>query len=189
MDTICFDKVTFTMYLSILISILVYIGYYYFSLCKDNMDATLLNNTIENALSQLTNTLKDNQLSSNSNSDKPNRFVNKIYNPLESPERIYPGGSFTEPGYDGYTQNQMIGYINGPGGHFPLFGRFHDPSRMDRWDYYTMPDTRNKIKIPLKTKNHSELYDDDSLTIPELGGTFTVKIYEKQGNRYNPNIY
>lgn len=53
---------------------------------------------------------------------------------------------------------------------------------------YVINNDRSRIKIPFKTKNNNELYDGDTIDIPELGNGFVFKKYENEGIRYNPNI-
>jgi hypothetical protein len=115
-------------------------------------------------------------------------LLEKIYNPLASPESIYPSGGINRRGYDAYQQYQMIGYIDGGSGQYPIFGRQKYPGRTDKMEYYTMNESRGRIKIPFKTKNYNELYDGDAVIIPELGGDFIFKKYEIENVRYNPNM-
>lgn len=108
-------------------------------------------------------------------------FIKNIYNPLTSPEAMYHGN------YDSYSQNQMIGFLNGPEGQFPVFSRQHTPGRSDRMEYYTINNERGRVKIPIITRNYSEIYDSDIVEVPELGGPFTFVKYANIENRYNPN--
>ena len=106
-----------------------------------------------------------------------NRFLEKIRNPLVNPDTIYPGN------YDSYNIFQQIGFVTGDAGRFPIFGRWHD-TRGNKWEYYMIDDSRNHIKIPLKTKNFNELYDGDSVST-EMG-TLTFKKYDTEQYRYDP---
>ena len=92
------------------------------------------------------------------------------------------------PAYDGYQQYQMLGYITGQQGQFPVFGRYKYPGKTDKLEYYTINDSRGRVKIPFKTINYNELYDGDSVNIDELGGSYIFKKYQDEGLRYNPNI-
>jgi hypothetical protein len=116
------------------------------------------------------------------------KFLDKIYNPLAPPENVYPGGNFNTRGYDGYQQYQMLGYLSGSQGQFPVFGRYKYPGKTDKLEYYTINDSRGRVKIPFKTKNYNELYDGDSVSINEIGGEYTFRKYDDEGLRYNPNI-
>lgn len=116
------------------------------------------------------------------------QMLDKIYNPLVSPEPIYASGRINNQGFDGYNQYQMLGYLSGQiGEQFPVFGRYKYPGKSDKYEYYTINEGRGRIKIPFKTKNFNELQDGDKILIPELGDlTFTK--YEIETQRYNPNI-
>jgi hypothetical protein len=114
-----------------------------------------------------------------------NALLEKIYNPLVSPERYYPGGRFNLPSYTDY---QMIGFIHKDNERYPLYGRHKYPGRSDRWEYYVIDETRNRLKIPFATKGDIELYSGDATDIPGLGSGFQVNIYEYESPRYNPNI-
>jgi hypothetical protein len=75
----------------------------------------------------------------------------------------------------------------------PLMGR-KTYNRSNKWVYYTATDKYNQIKLPLSHngKNCSgeygcdEFMDGDTINIPELNGTFTVKIYENGSLQYIP---
>ena len=113
------------------------------------------------------------------------KFLDKVYNPLTSPDNTLPNPTFNSLGYDAYQNYQMIGYITNNINQYPIYGKYHYPNKSDRWDYYTI---NNQIKIPIYTKNYQELYDGDTVIIPELNNdTFTFKKYNNS-IQYNPNI-
>lgn len=210
MDRICFERPTFNMYMFILICVIVYLMYFKFSeqyqgttfdpyinMSKDKLYEKVL---------ELKDTLHDTQLKEQkcqiqldtlknsipSQVNPPvlqNKFLDKIYNPLSPPENVYPGGNFNTRGYDGYQQYQMLGYLSGSQGQFPVFGRYKYPGKTDKMEYYTINDSRGRIKIPFKTKNYNEMYDGDSVIIDDLGGSYTFKKYDDEGLRYNPNLF
>jgi hypothetical protein len=114
-----------------------------------------------------------------------NALLEKIYNPLVAPERYYPGGRINLPSYSDY---QMIGFIYKDNERYPLFGRHKYPGRSDRWEYYVMDETRNRLKIPFATKGDNELYSGDTADIAGLGSGFQVNIYDYESPRYNPLV-
>lgn len=208
MDRICFEKPTFNMYLFILICVLLYLLYFRFAeyYSQFEMPKGLSTDQLYNTVLKLKDSLHDSQLreqkcqiqlqslknninTSNNNNNIQLKFLEKIYNPLAPPENIYPSGNFNSRGYDAYQQFQMLGYLTGPQGQFPVFGRYKFPGKTDKMEYYTINDSRGRIKIPFKTTNYNELYDDDSINIDELGGTYIFKKYTDEGLRYNPNIF
>lgn len=113
------------------------------------------------------------------------RLLNKIYNPLVSPERIYPGGRLGTSSYDNY---QMMGFVFQGDQRYPLYGRYKYPGKTDKYEYYLIDETRNRLKIPFKSPNYNELFDGDNINVPELGGGFEVKLYEYENFRYDPTV-
>lgn len=217
MDRICFERPTFNMYLFILICVVSYLVYFRWSQIQVNNqnvekfgsfepEKDFSKDELYNKMLQLKDVLHDSQLKeqrcqiqlnslmkqtsqqSVQHQGLQSKFLDKIYNPLSPPENVYPGGNFNSRGYDGYQQFQMIGYLTGTQGQFPVFGRYKYPGRSDKMEYYTINDSRGRIKIPFKTKNYNELYDGDSTSIAELGGEYTFHKYEDEGLRYNPNF-
>lgn len=199
---ICFDRPNFYMYITILIAVIGFLAYYFSSSKEKLADIDLYGDLDDTSLKQKMKELKDElyqtkllatkcdeafsksqQMSKETSTQ--DRFLNKIYNPLASPEQAYPGGNF----YDGYMENQMLGFITNATGQYPIMGRYHSPGKTDKYDYFTINEGRNKIKIPVKTKNYNELYDGDQVTVPEFSNLpFTFKKYENEGSRYNPRI-
>jgi len=112
------------------------------------------------------------------------RSYRAMRDPLTPPERLYPGGGLGMPAYDGF---QQLGFIfgNSSNDRFPLYGRYKYPRRSDKYEYYIIDESRNRLKIPFKSKNDNELYDGDTIIIPEISvDPFTVKLYEYKGFRY-----
>lgn len=208
MDRVCFDRPTFNMYLFILVCIIFYLIYFkissehyheqefnqYSGLSKDKLYDKVLelkDNLYDVQLKEQKCQIELNSIKNQKQVAHPvtqNKFLDKIFNPLAPPENVYPGGNFNSRGYDGYQEYQMLGYLSGNNGQFPVFGRYKYPNKTDKFEYYTINDSRGRIKIPFKTKNYNELYDGDSIDINELEGSYTFKKYEDEGLRYNPNI-
>lgn len=204
---VCFSRQDFNTYMVMLLFLLAYILYILYSQRQEHMaNADLLSSLtaaeLKDKIQDLENKLFNIQLAEQRcqsdlqasrealiNGGVQTRFINKIYNPLAPPLNIIPEGTFSTPPYDAYQMYQNIGYLTSNGRQFPLFGRYKYPGRSDRWEYYTIDDSRGRIKIPFKTVNYNELYDGDNVTIAELGGNFGVKIYDNDGLRYDPNVY
>lgn len=115
-------------------------------------------------------------------------LLNKIYNPLVSPNRYYPGGRLNEPSVLTYDDYQQIGFIYKDNERYPLFGRHKYQGRTDRWEYYVIDESRNRLKIPFLSKNDEELYNNDTISINGLGNDFNIQIYDYETFRYNPNL-
>ena len=101
--------------------------------------------------------------------------------------------NITTQGVGHYTQLGIL--HNGSETILPLMGRqTHIRSHM--WNYYTLTNDALPVRIPLSTNGRScdtsngcnELYSGDSVLVPELGGKFTVKLYDRTP-RYIPYLY
>jgi hypothetical protein len=147
----------------------------------------IANNKIQNDNTQMKNLQMQNKALQNISLQ--NKFLDKLYNPLSPPENIIASGTFNTPPYDAYTTYQNLGYLTGNGTQYNVFGRWIHPNRSDRWQFYVINNERSRIKIPFKTTNNNELYDGDTIDIPELGNGFVFKKYENEGMRYNPFIF
>jgi hypothetical protein len=193
MDQICFSKGTFSMFSFILLAMGCYLVYFtYKQYESENMTRNEKILKLESKLDQEMFKIKTESKTQATNKigiEDQNRFLRVVYDPLKSPEQIYPGGSFSERGFDSTNQNQMVGYISNVSGQYPLYARSHD-NRNDRFEYYTINEGRNKIKIPISTKNFNQLYDGDSVNVPDFSTTpFIFKEYQTEGNRYNPRVF
>ncbi len=127
------------------------------------------------------------QLSNNNSTNIQQKFLNKIYNPLAPPENVYGGGRLNQRGYDSYQQFQMIGYLSSNGEQYPVFARDKYPGRSDKQEYYTINDSRNRVKIPFKTTNWNELFSGDTIDIPEISNGLVFTKYDTNTLRYDPN--
>jgi len=123
----------------------------------------------------------------------------KAFDPLEDPTRR-PDVGFLPPIHvkrvidfptRGMPDNyQQLGILvkegDGDNKILRLFGRRQFPGS-NRFDYYTALNMGNdQIKVPLEVKK--ELYDDDTVTVSELGNEYTVKIHKYDSPRYYPDI-
>jgi len=208
-SSICFEKDDFNLYLFLLVTFVVYLLYIimvinnsgikkysnYDSLKESKLDKNNVNlidkiNELQNQIKLMSDTKiqTKNTERLQQNISLQNKFLDKLYNPLSPPENIIESGTFNTPRYDAYTTYQNLGYLTGNGTQYNVFGRWMYPNKSDRWQYYVINNDRSRIKIPFKTKNNNELYDGDTIDIPELGNGFVFKKYENEGFRYNPNI-
>lgn len=106
--------------------------------------------------------------------------MQRIYNPLVGPERIYPNLN------NDYSNYQQLGFISSGMLRLPLFGR-RKYRRSDKWEYYVIDNSENKIKIPIKTVSDNELYSGEAIQFD--GQNFSVFLYDIDTIRYNPDIY
>lgn len=167
MSQVCFSTTSYIMTTVIMISVVVFlaaISYYY----KDKLDQL---GTIQDLKTLIQKQNLKSQYS-------PITVIKQ--QPIEHlPERRYIGRN------DFSDNSQQVGFIfNTSGERYPLYENRRDT----RYYYHIIDNTRNGIRIIIETRRNEQLSDDEVITIPELGGSFTVKLYEYSGNRYNPFI-
>jgi hypothetical protein len=85
---------------------------------------------------------------------------------------------------------------NGDSTILPLFGRpLH--SNRNKWQYYTMSDKNNMVKLPVSKGGRSctdqvvgcdELYNGDNVYVECYGDVFNVTVYENEQPRYIPYV-
>jgi hypothetical protein len=133
----------------------------------------------------------------------------KLLNKLESKTNHIPAESnipketvriVNVPVFNKNTQHvdsyRQVGVLHAQGSVLPLLGRrVHSGST--NWNYYTLTNDAMSLRIPLTYNNKmctdttgcNELYDNDTVSIPELGATFTVRMYQESPHTYNPYVY
>lgn len=202
---ICFQESDFKLYLFLFILIIIYFSYIFFqqkeSMANIDLYQSFTKEELKNKLNEIQNELYKSKLAEqkceielnslkqndfNGNNFVQNKLLNKIYNPLVAPERIYPGGRFNTPKYSNY---QIIGFIYKDEERYPLYGRPKYAGKTDKYEYYIIDESRNRLKIPFKSKNDNELYSGDIINIPGIGSGFNVNIYEYDNFRYDPTIF
>ena len=85
--------------------------------------------------------------------------------------------------------------MNSPEMILPLMGRPLYVSR-DKWNFYTMKDSNNMVKLPITHKNKSctneygcdNLYNGDTVYVEGYNDTFKVTIYDNQVMQYIPYL-
>ncbi len=94
-----------------------------------------------------------------------------------------------------YRQIGILKRMNGPEMILPLMGRPLYVGR-DKWQYYTMSDSNNQIKLPVSFKSRSctseygcdEISNGDSVYVDGIDATFQTTIYDNATMRYIPFI-
>lgn len=185
------------MYTLIFICLCIYYSYFYYYKYKEHISTTEINSGLSqlelvDRLKKLQNKLHnlqiDNQIcnsnlvfcTTNLNKSKSSNASNA--STTTGPERQYISPTDSS---DTYT---VLGFVYKANERYPLYGRHKYPGRSDRWEYYIIDESRNRLKIPFETTNNNELFDGDYINIPTLGDSFSVKIYDYTNFRYNPNI-
>lgn len=203
LQTVCFDKSELQVYI-VLIVCIVAITIYLWTQTTENMANVQLHTTLSNKelldrIRSLQDDLYDcttskqrcerqlSEMQSTKQTTLPTTFLNRIYNPLVPPERSYVGRKMMSS-RDQYDQYQPVGFIYNTTDRYPLFARPKYPGKTDKYEYYIIDETRNRLKIPFRSRNDNELFDNDTIFIDVLNSEFTVKIYEYEGFRYNPDL-
>lgn len=112
--------------------------------------------------------------------------LNRVYNPLMPPERTYPEGRLNTPGTSDF---QQIGFIYNNNERLPLYGRPKYRGKSDKYEYYLIDETRNRLKIPYKSKNDNEIYDGDNIHVDILNNDYNVKLYDYDQFKYDSNVF
>ena len=131
-----------------------------------------------------------------------------LLNPYQAPlrdDRIFPslGGdprgipiNIRTQGED--TAYRQVGILTRNGGGetiLPLMGRPLLTNR-DKWNFYTMNDKNNMIKLPITYKGRSctneygcdNVYNGDSVYVEGYNDTFKATVYDNQVMRYIPYL-
>lgn len=94
-----------------------------------------------------------------------------------------------------YRQVGLLKRMSGPEMLLPLMGRPRYVGR-DKWQYYTMSDQNNQIKLPVSFKSRSctneygcdEISNGDSVYVDGLNATFQVTLYDNATMQYLPFV-
>ena len=94
-----------------------------------------------------------------------------------------------------YRQVGILKRMNGSEMILPLMGRPLYVGR-DKWQYYTMSDNNNQIKLPVSFKSRSctseygcdEISNGDTVYVDGIDATFQTTIYDNATMRYIPFI-
>lgn len=202
MAEVCFARQDFNLYLFLLVCIIAYMLYILYQHRESMVNVDLLSTKTQDELRRHIIELQESLYGCRKSEQKcqidlqqhvsqqssvrsiQQNLFGKIYNPLVPPERVYPGGRLNRRGFGDY---QQIGFVFAQGERYPLYARYKYPGKSDKWEYYIIDETRNKLKIPFKSKNDNEIYDGDAVDIPNVG-TFNAKIYEYENFRYDSNL-
>jgi hypothetical protein len=92
-----------------------------------------------------------------------------------------------------YRQVGLLKRMNGPEMLLPLMGRPRYVGR-DKWQYYTMSDNNNQVKLPVSFKSKSctseygcdEISNGDTVYVDGINATFQVTMYDNATMQYLP---
>lgn len=200
---ICFENFTLTF---IIISILVIIYYVYARNsyrsrpAKQNQDNNEINVTTDSLFSLSGLFPRPSYSFSNVQNDV---LMNPYAPPLKD-ERVImtndirggiPINVSTRAVDTNYRQVGLLKRMNGPEMLLPLMGRPLYVSR-SKWQYYTMSDQNNQIKLPVSFKSRSctneygcdEISNGDSVYVDGIDATFQVTLYDNATMQYLPFV-
>lgn len=94
-----------------------------------------------------------------------------------------------------YKQIGILTRLNGTEMILPLMGRTLITSR-DKWQFYTMSDTNNSVKLPVSNRGKSctseygcdNIYNGDTVYVEGYNDAFKATVYENTFNRYIPYL-
>lgn len=125
----------------------------------------------------------------------PNRD-NRVYNNLVGGDpRGMPINIPTQSVDTNYRQIGILTRVNGPETILPLMGRPLITNR-DKWNFYTMNDKNNMIKLPIVSRGKSctgeygcnDLQNGDTVYVEGYNDIFKVTSYDNDQMRYIPYI-
>lgn len=211
-DTFCFDKTTFILFIvGLIIFITHHMGNINNKLGSLESNLHIKDHQIEKKLrkyeDKITQVQSINDTLSLANLMKTNQtaiFNNRVNNPLSPPERTYPYTKSApiniatrgEP-----SEFQQVGILiqdDGTGNNqvkLPLFGQQLYP-RSREWKYYTGSDGYQSVKLSVNYNGRDsmdqygceELYDGNTVDIKGYDSKFKVTMYKLDAPKYIPNV-
>ena len=204
---ICFENFTF-IYVIIAILVMIYLFYVrQSSMNNDNQRQSNNANRSEDNYSQQNASLMSSMLGifprpSYSFSNVKNDVLMNPYTPPLKDERVFmsndvrggvPININTRAVDTSYRQIGLLKRMNGEETLLPLLGRPLYVGR-DKWQYYTMNDSNNQLKLPVSFKSKSctseygcdEISNGDTVYVDGINATFQATIYDNATMRYIP---
>lgn len=206
---ICFENFTF-LYVIIAIGIMLYLFYIRQESVNTNANTKMnTNNTVQH------NNMSDSHSYSGISSmfgifPRPNYSFSNVqndvlmnpYTPPLKDERVImsndvrggvPININTRAVDTNYRQIGLLKRMNGQETLLPLMGRPLYVGR-DKWQYYTMNDSNNQLKLPVSFKSKSctseygcdEISNGDTVYVDGIDATFQATIYDNATMRYIP---
>lgn len=215
----CIENYTLSVLALIIIGFLLYLwknsntnnsnsGNSYASNSKNNNPVNQLTNRIDSLITTLTSNTNNNMVHTRpdsifttNNSVLLNPYVppNRDDRPFIDSNNLDPRGmpiNIRTQGVEStYRQVGILTRINGPETILPLMGRPLIAGR-DTWNFYTMTDKNNMVKLPVTFKNRNcsnqygcdNVYNGDTVYVEGYNDAFRVTVYENNTMRYIPYI-
>ena len=199
---ICLENMT----LFLLIIIIIFLSYIFFNNQKNIQYNPPSNPIIIKEKISLPDN-RYNSLSSHLHLNNNDNIFNPYIPPLKN-DNIYPNLHFNIPNVpsipiniptqsvdSNYRQVGILNNLNGNNEILPLMGRPLFTNR-DKWNYYTMTDRNNMIKLPLSHKGKSctseygcdNIYNGDTVYVEGYKNSYKATIYDNDTMQYIPVI-
>tara|TARA_Y100000816_G_C26085422_1_gene572671 strand:+ start:1128 stop:1766 length:639 start_codon:yes stop_codon:yes gene_type:complete len=202
----CIENYTLMFFVFLLLSVLFFMYIKYKNnLNLDNNNSIHNSNNKKEKYNLLENTiLTSNNLNGSQRNDvflnpyspplRDNTILNNEYNMNNNINKV-PINISTQSFDTNYRQVGILTRINGAETILPLMGRPLFSNR-DKWNFYTMNDKNNMIKLPINFKNRSctndqgcdNLYDGDTVHVEGYNDIFRVTIYDNNSMKYIPYL-
>jgi len=198
---ICIENFTFLFFGLLILTILIFLY------INSNKNSSLLHNS--------NNKINNHNYNNNSKGlfPKPSYSFSNVnndilLNPYSAPlrdDRIFNSDNYNGPKIPinqptqsidtNYRQIGILTRVNGGETILPLMGRPLFSNR-DKWNFYTMNDKNNMIKLPISFKNKSctsdqgcdNLYNGDTVYVEGFNDIFRVTIYDNNTMQYIPYL-
>ena len=212
----CIENYTLGILILIILGVLLYIWKTSNSINYSNKKSVSqndsnINNKLDNIISNISNMPSlSNNIFTRPNSIYTNNNNDVLLNPYSPPNRddramIIPPNSLDIRGMPvnvrtqgietSYRQVGILTRITGPETILPLMGRPLIAGR-DTWNFYTMSDKNNMVKLPITFKNKNctseygcdNIYNGDTVYVEGYNDAFKVTMYENNTMRYIPYL-
>ena len=212
----CIENYTLGILILIIFCVLIYLWKNNNSInnkTKNLLNDTNINSKLDNIMSNINNTINNtinsnlhtrpNSIYSSKNDDvllnpyaPPNKDDRYIMSPINNLDiRGMPINIRTQGMDTSYRQVGILTRITGPETILPLMGRPLIAGR-DTWNFYTMSDKNNMVKLPITFKNKNctseygcdNIYNGDTVYVEGYNDAFKVTMYENNTMRYIPYL-
>ena len=212
----CIENYTLGILILIILGVLLYIwktsnSVNYSNKKSVSQNDSNINNKLDNIISNISNMSSlSNNVFTRPNSIYTNNNNDVLLNPYSPPNRddramIMPPNSLDVRGMPvnvrtqgietSYRQVGILTRITGPETILPLMGRPLIAGR-DTWNFYTMSDKNNMVKLPITFKNKNctseygcdNIYNGDTVYVEGYNDAFKVTMYENNTMRYIPYL-
>lgn len=185
---ICFETMTLLVFISLFIGIIIYIQ------AMSSSSNQQSSSNVRPLIIQRQQGLFPRPSYSFSNLEN-DVLLNPYSAPLKNTQMGIPINIETRGIATAYRQVGILTRLHGPETILPLMGRPIQPRR-DKWQYYTMTDKSNSIKLPVSVKGKSctseygcdDILNGDTVYVEGYNDAFKATIYDSAYPRYIPYL-